>query len=504
MRSTFEQNVLQKIRSERSLPAGSRIAVAVSGGADSVALLRLLDSLKGELGIVLVVAHFNHSLRGAESDADETFVEQLARGLGIVFVSSKQDVRAESERNHWNLEDAGRRLRKAFFQRIVRDGEATRVALAHTADDQAETVLAQIIRGTGIKGLGGIYPGTASIVRPLLQVRREALREYLREIGQEWREDSSNADTGRLRARIRERLIPLLQTDFSSSITEHLNTLARLAREENEFWDALVESRYEALVGAAQQSLKIETRALLEPLSAPIVASIRQVSGNGNGVSPFRTLTERMIRRLYEGVRGDLKELTAAHVEQVIRLAKDGTSRSRVELPDGIAAEKVLDSIVFSRSGGLASAAARGTQAAATSYQYRVERPYDGSTTVSVPELGTAFRLKVIDWLQTESDTKRDTVALDAELVHFPLILRNWRPGDAYRPKGHRDERKLKQLLLATRVPVAQRASWPVIESDGRIIWAHRMPPSADFLVSSATRVGLMIEDADFPDVQGI
>jgi tRNA(Ile)-lysidine synthetase-like protein len=145
-----------------------------------------------------------------------------------------------------------------------------------------------------------------------------------------------------------------------------------------------------------------------------------------------------------------------------------------------------------------------GTAANGVSYQYQVERPANGLTTVSVPELGTSFRLKVIDWSERERDTKRETVALDADLMEFPLILRNWRPGDAYRPKGRRDERKLKQLLLASRVPASNRAGWPVLESGGRIVWAMGMPPSADFLASQATRVGLVIEDAAFPDDRGI
>jgi len=504
MRGSFEQFALEKIQGSGMLPAGSRVAVAVSGGADSVALLRLLDALKTELGIVLLVAHFNHSLRGAESDDDEKFVEGLAKELRLEFVHQKRDVLEEREREGWNLEDAGRRMRHEFFHSIVGEGRATRVALAHTADDQAETVLAQIIRGTGTTGLAGIYPEAGPIVRPLIEIRRNDLREYLRGIGQTWREDSSNVDVKRLRARIRKRLVPLLTAEFSPMITEHLSTLARLAREEGEFWDALVEDRFREIARTNEPTLVIDAASLLSPLGARNSGPILGSSSNDIRFSAFRTLTERLVRRLYKGIRGNLRELTSEHVEQVIRLAASGVSGGRVELPGRIAVERVFDSIVFaSMESQPVASRARGTARTGISYHYQVERPSKGQATISIPELGTAFCLKVIDWSQTARDTKRETVALDADLMHFPLILRNWQPGDSYRPKGRRDERKLKQLMLASRVPVSDRAGWPVLESGGRIVWALGMPPAADFLASQATRVGLVIEGAAFPDDRG-
>ena len=175
-----------------------------------------------------------------------------------------------------------------------------------------------------------------------------------------------------------------------------------------------------------------------------------------------------------------------------------------MELPGRVEVEKAFDAVVFRGSDSRPVArGASGTSQRSVSYHYQVERPANGQATVSVPELGTAICLKVIDWSKRERDTKRETVALDVDLMDFPLVLRNWRPGDAYRPKGRRDERKLKQLLLASRVPASKRAGWPVLESSGRIVWALKMPPSADFLASPATRVGLVIEDAAFPDDRG-
>src|SRR4029077_1332043 len=189
MEKKLRQQLQETIRRHGMISAGDRVGVAVSGGADSVALLLLLDELRSSLGISLVVLHLNHLLRGTESDADERFVVELARERGLDCISASEDVAAAAHREGWNLEDAARRLRYAFFERAVRDERATRVAVAHTADDQAETVLARLIRGTGTTGLAGIHPIIGSVVRPLLDVRRQELKNYLARRDQKWRED---------------------------------------------------------------------------------------------------------------------------------------------------------------------------------------------------------------------------------------------------------------------------------------------------------------------------
>ncbi|MGA6954923.1 MAG: tRNA lysidine(34) synthetase TilS, partial [Candidatus Acidiferrales bacterium] len=257
MRTPLEQSVLQAIQRTGLLVPGDRVGVAVSGGADSVALLLLLQRLRDELGITLSVVHFNHALRADESEGDAEFVANLAQAHELRIVIGREDVAAEAQRQSRNLEDMARQLRYAFFERVVTEGRATRIAVAHTADDQAETVLGHVIRGTGLTGLSGIYPVAGAVVRPLLGTRRAELREYLRSINQPWREDSTNRDTRRMRARIREQLLPLLQRDFSPAIAAHLNELARFAREEEIFWEALVEDRFHALVRAEGATLKI-------------------------------------------------------------------------------------------------------------------------------------------------------------------------------------------------------------------------------------------------------
>jgi tRNA(Ile)-lysidine synthase len=493
MRNRLEQSVLNEIYDSRLFHAGERVGVAVSGGADSVALLRLLEALRADLGIVLSVVHFNHSLRGGESDGDARFVSKLAKDSGLELLVSKEDVAATAAQNGWNLEDAARRLRYGFFQRLVEEKRITRVAVAHTADDQAETVLARIIRGTGLTGLGGIYPVADFVVRPLLTIRREELRTYLEAKGQAWREDSSNLDLRRTRARIRAQILPKLEADFSPQIVTRLEELARLAREEEVFWHALVEERFRACVKKESGRFAFRVADLLHANAATPGGASQSAPASSARWLP---LTERLIRRLYEEVRGDRHELSAQNVAQVIRLATASSSGHRIQLPGGILVERSFDALIFSRKAAPLSAPSHArTNPISVAYRYEVVLHSTGTTSVSVPELGSCFRLKVIDWPLVESETKTSCQALDADLIGEPVVLRNWQPGDAYRPLGRRQPRKLKELFRSIRAPRGERAVWPVLESRGRVIWARGFPPAQEVCASERTHAGVLIEE---------
>ena len=475
------------------LAPGNRAGVAVSGGADSVALLRLLEEIREELGVTLLVVHFDHMLRGADSEGDARFVKELARERGFECAIERADVAAAARSNRWNLEDAARRLRYAFFNRLVAEGRAARIVVAHTADDQAETVLAHILRGTGPAGLAGIYPAVGSVVRPLLEERRQDLREYLQGMGQAWREDASNRDLSRQRARIREQLLPLLERDFSPGVVKRLAGLAELSREEEGFWTALVEDRFRVLVEGDGGQRSIRAQDLMAPLT------IARATG-GEGALSLRTLSERLTRRIYRDLSGSFSGLSASHVKQVLQLASELPSGRRVELPGGMLVEKEFDKLVFSAH-TRARRPRRGdeTNATAGAYQYVVRLSPEGVATVSVPELNRRFCLKVIDWSVSERDTKRGAAAaLDAKLLREPLVLRNWRPGDAYRPLGRKQSKKLKHLFLAGRVPSRERAGWPVLVSGGKVAWARGLPPADEFCARKGTQAAVVIEEEQF------
>jgi tRNA(Ile)-lysidine synthetase-like protein len=327
------------------LSAGDRVGVAVSGGADSVALVRLLDQLRAELGIQLAGLHFNHQLRGAESDADESFVAQLAANHGLEFLPGREDVAAFARARNLNLEDAARRLRYAFLASLVDAGRVKRVAVAHTADDQAETVLARLVRGTGPAGLAAIYPVKGHVIRPLLEIRRGELRDYLIALNQPWREDSSNRDLTRLRARMRHQILPVLERELQPAIVEHLGRLANMAREDESFWTVFVAERLAALTRRDGVRLGIRFPDLLSPLG--VLAE--SPTTDSNNVECQRALARRMVRGIVSMLPGNPRQLTARHVEQVLSLAQGCQSGHRTELP-GAVAERSFDWIWFEYS----------------------------------------------------------------------------------------------------------------------------------------------------------
>jgi tRNA(Ile)-lysidine synthase len=450
-------------------------------------MLRLLAQLANDLGITVSVAHFNHSLRGSESDEDARFVEALAQRHAMKFFQRTEDVAAVAEVNGWNLEDAGRRLRRRFFDDLAADGSADRITVAHTADDQAETVLAHFFRGTGITGLGGIHPVDGPIVRPLLEMRRQELREYLASLNQIWREDSTNQDATKTRARIRHQLLPRIEHEYSPSIVNHLNDLSRFAREEETFWDAFIEDRFHHLTRETSEGFIISASDILTPLHLPSPEP-----------AALRSASARLIRRLFQATHGDRKELTAKHVEQVLDLAGSSQSALIVELPRGILVRKNFGELRFSRAASASPTLhPSGTSDPSLAYHYELALPLTKTVTVSVAEVGKRLSLNLIDWPTSERDTIWDNQALDADLLRSPLILRNWRPGDSYRPRGRRNEQKLKQMLLGKRVPAERRAGWPVLESAGQVVWALGMVPAGECAAGARTHKALLIAEAN-------
>src|SRR5258707_867635 len=244
------ENVPKYIREQQMLRPGERVAVACSGGADSVALLRSLVDLHETLGVVLSVAHFHQHMRGAEADTDKQFVEELAATLQLEFHSASGNVPQHAAQSKISIETAARELRHQWFAELIKLGKTDKIATAHTLDDQAETVLMRILRGTGTRGLAGIAAAHKSkhLVRPLLTTSRREVEAYLRAKGQCWREDSSNLDLGHTRNRVRHSLLPLLERDFNPAIRQTLADLADVAQAENDYWSNEIASLLPRLI----------------------------------------------------------------------------------------------------------------------------------------------------------------------------------------------------------------------------------------------------------------
>ncbi len=459
---------------------GDRIAVAVSGGGDSVALLMLLEELRQRLGVTLLIVHFNHQLRGEEADADERFVRELAKRHGLQCLVRSEDVAGAAKRAGTNLEEEARERRHAFFREIVAGSQATRVATGHTADDQAETVLARLARGSGLRGLGGIHPVLEPVIRPLIEIRRGELREFLAAGGEVWREDETNRDTTRLRARIRQRVLPRIEEELGGGMAERLARLAEVARNDEALLGALVEQRFDSMIRRRGEEVVIAASDLADPWPECGLPEARQ------------GLAARLTRMAAQEVRQNLRGLTFDHVVRVIELAREGASGSRVELPGGLCVERRLGDLVFTARRGKDAR----TEGRTAAYAYPANPWGDGESVVDIAETGKRVHLKLIDWPAAGSETYREALgALDADQLAIPLVVRNWLPGDAYRPHGRGHVEKLKRLLLERRIAGKDRGAWPVLTSAGNIVWSSGLPVAAEFAAGPQTRQALLVSE---------
>jgi tRNA(Ile)-lysidine synthase len=427
---TLPQSVLEYVRKYELLKAGDRVGVAVSGGADSVALLRLLLELRGEIGLILSVVHFNHKLRGEESEEDERFVAQLAQAHKLEFHWQSGEVKQYASERHLSLETAARELRYGFFRELLKDRCLNRIATGHTLDDQAETVLLRIVRGAGSRGLAGIYPKlavngspTGAIVRPLLGTRREALEVYLRALNQVWREDSSNRDLRHSRNRVRHGIMPRLADNLNPAVREALAETAEIARAEEEYWQAVV-SKLVPTSGLAVDSLE----------GLPLA------------------LRRRVIRAIAESL-GVVLEFH--HVEAILALATaDEPAKGSMELAAGWTVRREKGHLHFCPPDD---------SAPPTDYEYSLPVP----GTVRVREIGSTFEAAL------SADEADPSHLLSRSAVAGGLCVRNWRAGDRFWPAHTREPKKIKELLADKHVTGRERKLWPVVASGGEVVWVR-------------------------------
>lgn len=471
---SLADRVLRAIQQQHLLQPGDRVGVAVSGGGDSVALLLLLLELRERLGLVLSVVHVNHKLRGRASEADEKFVASLAKKHKLALHVHAVDAAAEAKRAKLNLEDAARRARYAFFSQLVSDSALSRIATAHTADDQAETVLSHLLRGSGIAGLAGIHSVFGSVVRPLLSIRRAELRAYLKRRKQSWREDATNLDTQRTRARIRRKLVPLLEKQFQPATVPHLAALAERAQENETLLEALAQHAIQLFAKSENRCVSISVQNLVTPWNLPPSAA--------------RALSARLILKLAEQAKSRSGQLTAAHIDSVLQLATPRENGKSLALPGLLIVRREHDALTF------LSAPEQSQKTLATSRTFEHLIYFSGPEThVAVPQLQCVFRFRVIDWPLQRRDTSLTGAVFDRDRLQPPLVLRNWRPGDRLHPLGRRFARKLKRLLSEARIGRWQREGWPVLVSGGILAWARGFPVAAEFAANEKTQAAMVI-----------
>jgi len=466
------EQVYQCLKRTGMIQPGDAVAAAVSGGADSLALLELLARLRERLGITLAVAHLDHRLRGAESEGDARFVEQIAARHHLPFFHQAQDVAAEARRQGANLEATARALRYSFLRELVQSGRVSKVATGHTADDQAETVLARMVRGAGTRGLAGIYPLVDGwLVRPLLELRRAELRAWLTEQGLSWREDSSNRDLRLSRNRLRGAVLPLLE-QFNPRLVEQLAATAEIARDEEDYWNRRVSELLEHVGVQRSKGPRVQGsteggQASVLKLHLPRFVQLHRAE-------------QRRLLRAALAQAGCTGAIDIAQVESLRRLATSGTSGQSL-LFSGLRAVRVFNSLELRR----------GRADRPDDYEFQVGVP----GVCAIPATGTRLLFDLVGREACQTGYNIEEELLDFGRVRTPLVVRNWRAGDVFESPSGQGVKKIKTLLLRRRVPAEERSGWPVVVSGRDVVWVRGFPVAHSFRLRASSQTGILIRE---------
>ncbi|MCL6518469.1 MAG: tRNA lysidine(34) synthetase TilS [Armatimonadetes bacterium] len=453
------ESLLATVRQYTMLLPGEKVLVAVSGGPDSVALLHALWTVRDELSISLHVAHLNHSFRGEESDKDEEYVRSLAANLLIPCSVEKVDVPKIQKTLRISAEQAARLVRYEFLENTAEKIGASRIALGHTADDQVETVLMNIIRGTGVDGLVGMPPVRGKIIRPLISVRRKDVNAYIQEAGLQPRIDETNLLPIYTRNRIRLQLLPTLRV-FNPDIDTAILQLAELARADSAYLD---EKAKEAFI----QNTKSR-----DGKSVHLDLSVFEVE-------PL-AIRRRVIREAYKAIKGEITDLGYKHVEELLRLIAT-VGGFRYELPGGIFVEK---------SGRLISFYSERPPDQPIIYKYELAVP--GKTVITEADLIIEAEI-ITEKIEPLRPRGSMEVVLDYDAIRGSLIARNWKPGDRIQPLGMVGSKKLQDLFTDEKIPRQMRYRTPVIEDSEKIVWVVGLAVSELAKVTSSTRTFLRL-----------
>jgi len=416
------------------LATGDRVLAGVSGGADSVSLALVLK----ELGYPVAVAHLNHGLRGIESDQDAEFTCRLAETLHLPFFLRKVDVRSCGG----NLEAAGRFARKEFFRATMEEHGFSKLALAHNRDDRVETFLLHLFRGSGPEGLTSMAPVSGQTIRPLIEASRREIEDYLRSVGQSWRTDATNFDVSFSRNRLRLHVIPELAVLFNPRLAETLSRTIEVLEDEDAW-------------------LRIFTERWLREHGVPRPGEFALDAAALHDAPP--ALARRVIRAALREAGCTLEDVRFEHIENARALSQPGKSGKTAQFPGGVEAAREFSNLVF-------------RPAAVRPPEFEHELPIPGE--VWIPEANFMFRAEIVPPEGASAHAHR--VLVDGGRVGACVRIRNWKPGDYYRPAGW-PAGKLKKLFQRAKIPRSQRHRWPVVVADAAIVWVASFPVSRDF-----------------------
>jgi tRNA(Ile)-lysidine synthase len=457
------QTVEHTIGTRRMVQAGDALLVAVSGGPDSVALVHILLALAPTFPFQVAMAHLNHCLRQDESARDEAFVVSLAEQLELPLHVERQDVRRYQKSQRLSLEEAARKVRYRFYHAVAAKFGYAKIALGHHSDDNAELILMYLLRGSGPLGLSGIPPvRDDKIVRPLIDIKRSEIMDYIAVKGLDYVVDSSNRDSQYLRNKVRNRLIPELKAEYNPKLIDSLNRLASIIDAEEKWIDNLIRPIFEKAIAFEKQGC---IGFYISELNQQTIAVRR-----------------RLIRKAVLKVKGNLRRMAFVHVEAVVKLAQKGPDLGVLDLPDRIRIFRQNDVLIMSKEAqNLRHLANAPLLSLTPDYEYQLPKPGE----ILIKEATLKIRFSEIpqahtsDWHPSGQGT--GAAHFDMDKIHFPLVIRNFRPGDRFSPLGMTGRQKLKKFFIDHKVSRTERTKCPILLSRNEIIWVvgHRLDNAA-------------------------
>jgi len=443
----IEDKVLNTIRDRNMLSSGDKVVVAFSGGIDSTALIYILNLLSRKLKIKLFAAHLDHQIRGKDADADASFVKKTSDKLGIPCFIEEFDVPGFARQEKLNLEDAARRIRYEFLERIAAKTGANKIALAHTADDNIETFLMRLIRGTGMKGLKGIPPVRDKIIRPMIELYRKEIEQYLSSKKITARIDKTNYETKYLRNRVRRDLIPALES-YNPNIRGSLIRAISAANAIQDFIESKAKEAFKNIVSLkTNDQIKLDIKELIK-------------------TDPM--LRGDVLRLAIEHVKKDLTDISFVHIDDIIDQL--GKKKAEIDLP-GIYA--------IVNKGMLSISRQRPQKSKPAQFMRKLEIPGE----IRDESAGMMIEADLMDSVPlSELHAKNPYQAfLDYDKIAKPLIVRNRREGDAFSPLGLKGSKKLQDIFVDEKVDIDERDRIHVVEDGSKIVWVvgYRMAEEA-------------------------
>lgn len=468
----FVVKIKKTLAENRMILPGDKIVMAVSGGSDSVAMAHALYELRDELGLKIFIGHLNHSARGKESDDDARFVEGVGKSLGIETFVLKVDIEIERKKLKTSFQEAARIIRHQFLESLLSDIGGNKIALGHHIDDQVETVLVNLLRGSGLKGLGGMAPVRGPYIRPLSECYRHEVVAYLKARQLKFREDVSNTKKDYLRNRLRLDLIPLLEKDYNVNLKQSIYDMAGIIRAEDQYISGLVEGYFEQIFRTMDSDAEGVEVKIAELKMYPL------------------PVQRRLIRQAIQKVKGSLRKISASHVQDVLDHFCASHSDKKIPLPDDMQAWFINGTLKFHRIRDKGSC----IQNKESGCEVELDLKIPGETDIKPLPLRLITSLVTLPDKQSFS-TDSNEAWLDFDKTGENIRIRFFQKGDRFNPLGMVGAKKLKSFFIDNKIPFYQRSRIPILTTpEDEIIWVYGQRISHKYRITQETMKVLHIE----------